>query len=54
MEYDNNLFFFISLVYYIKFPFHTNCLLPIFYLIALGDVGLSFSTNANAVEEETK
>ena len=51
MEYDNNLFFFFSLVYYIKFPFHINFLLPIFHLIALGDVGLSFSINANAVEE---
>ena len=54
MECDNNLFFFFSLAYYIKFPFHTNCLLLIFHLIAVGDVGLSFSINANAVEEETK
>jgi len=54
MEYDNNLFFFFSLAYYIKFPLHTNCLSPIFHLTALGDVGLSFSINANAVEDKTK
>ena len=54
MEYDNNLFFFFSLAYYITFPFHTDCLSPIIHIIALGDGGLSFSINANAVEEETK
>jgi hypothetical protein len=31
-----------------------SCLSTIFHLIALGDAGLSFSINANAVEEETK